>query len=251
MHSKYIVKDGEAVWTGSGNWSKGSLTLQDNNYLVINSSELAKAYEQNFENILSEKHAHPPHPKRANPAELLSPSRAIKVGSIPVTPYFSGGGTEEIEAAIVALLKKAHKVRVIAMLISDDGILDALQSFKPADKDIEGVLDPHQMKQVMHPPRGVSHKAPGLFWFAEGDKRFVAAPTKPYHPGDSNDFMHNKVMILDDTVITGSYNFSESAESNDENMLVIESKNVAEAYTKYFDALYTQYTKHGAPLPPP
>ena len=37
---------------------------------------------------------------------------------------------------------------------------------------------------------------------------------------------------------------------NDENMLVIESADVARAYTTYFDALFAQYTKQGAPLPP-
>jgi len=63
--------------------------------------------------------------------------------------------------------------------------------------------------------------------------------------------MHNKVMILDDSiVITGSYNLSESAESNDENMLILESSDVANAYTKYFDVLFELYQKHGAPLPP-
>ena len=58
-------------------------------------------------------------------------------------------------------------------------------------------------------------------------------------------------MILDDsTVIIGSYNFSESAESNDENMLILESSDVANAYSTYFEALFKQYQKHGAPLPP-
>ena len=62
--------------------------------------------------------------------------------------------------------------------------------------------------------------------------------------------MHNKVMIIDDRiVITGSYNFSGNAESNDENMLILESGAVA-AYTAYFDVLFEQYQKHDAPLPP-
>ena len=63
--------------------------------------------------------------------------------------------------------------------------------------------------------------------------------------------MHNKVMIIDNNVvITGSYNFSENAELNDENMLIIESQSVAGAYNKYFDALFAQYEKNGAKLPP-
>ena len=63
--------------------------------------------------------------------------------------------------------------------------------------------------------------------------------------------MHNKVMIIDDkVVITGSYNFSENAEVNDENLLAIESAAVAAAYDRYFNALFTQYKKTGLPLPP-
>ena len=62
--------------------------------------------------------------------------------------------------------------------------------------------------------------------------------------------MHNKLMILDDkTVITGSYNFSEHAEVNDENVLFIQSPAVAKAYNQYFDALFQQYEKKGKPLP--
>jgi phosphatidylserine/phosphatidylglycerophosphate/cardiolipin synthase-like enzyme len=63
--------------------------------------------------------------------------------------------------------------------------------------------------------------------------------------------MHNKVMIIDDRiVITGSYNFSENAENNDENMLILESSEAAASYTKYFEVLFEQYQKRGAPLPP-
>jgi phosphatidylserine/phosphatidylglycerophosphate/cardiolipin synthase-like enzyme len=58
-------------------------------------------------------------------------------------------------------------------------------------------------------------------------------------------------MIFDDqTVVAGSYNFSENAESNDENVVVLNAAPVAKAYTKYFEGLWTQYRKHGAPLPP-
>jgi phosphatidylserine/phosphatidylglycerophosphate/cardiolipin synthase-like enzyme len=86
--------------------------------------------------------------------------------------------------------------------------------------------------------------------FAEGDTRFVAAPSHPYHAGDTNDLMHNKLMILDDTVITGSYNFSENAESNDENLLVLKSHEVAGACGRSFDATFAEYRRHGASLPP-
>ncbi len=247
MHSKYIVRDGKQVWTGSGNWTHGGLDLQDNNYLAIQSPALAAAYEASFTFLISPAHVHPTKPKTGAVAPV------VKLGSITMSPYFSGGGveTEQLETVIVDRMKKAKKIRLIAMLVSDLGILQALKAFQPAGKDIRGILDPHEMKQVMHPPKGKSKKDPALFWFANGDKRFVAAPTHAYSPSDNNDFMHNKIMILDGrTLVVGSYNFSENAESNDENILVIESPAMAAAYQKYFDAMFAQYTKHGAKLPP-
>jgi len=41
--------------------------------------------------------------------------------------------------------------------------------------------------------------------------------------------MHNKVLLVDDTVIIGSYNFSRSAQFNAENILFIESAAAADA----------------------
>jgi phosphatidylserine/phosphatidylglycerophosphate/cardiolipin synthase-like enzyme len=45
---------------------------------------------------------------------------------------------------------------------------------------------------------------------------------------------HNKVMVIDvETVITGSFNFTKSAEENNaENLLVIRDKKLAERYIK-------------------
>ena len=48
---------------------------------------------------------------------------------------------------------------------------------------------------------------------------------------------HNKVMIVDgETVITGSFNFTKSAEENNaENLLVIGDKALAERYTRNWE----------------
>ena len=48
--------------------------------------------------------------------------------------------------------------------------------------------------------------------------------------------MHHKVIIIDDeTVITGSYNFSRNAErSNDENILIIKNKEIAREFNREF-----------------
>jgi phosphatidylserine/phosphatidylglycerophosphate/cardiolipin synthase-like enzyme len=53
--------------------------------------------------------------------------------------------------------------------------------------------------------------------------------------------MHNKILVIDDTVITGSYNFSRSAQFNAENILFIESPALAEKYSHYIDHLIQKY----------
>jgi phosphatidylserine/phosphatidylglycerophosphate/cardiolipin synthase-like enzyme len=251
MHDKFLVRDATDVWTGSGNFTKGGLTLQDNNFLTMHSSELAKLYTDTFQGLIHPNHpsVHAPKgPKIAPP----KPHKAVKVGAITITPYFTTGVSEfeDAETALVKAVKGAKKVRIAAMLMGDLGLLTVLkQRFQNPNSDIEGVLDPGEMRSVMPPPAGRSKQNPKLFWFTK-DKRFVGAKSHAFVKSDNNNFMHNKLMILDDkTVITGSYNFSEHAEVNDENMLIIQSPAVAKAYNQYFRALFQQYKKDGKALP--
>jgi phosphatidylserine/phosphatidylglycerophosphate/cardiolipin synthase-like enzyme len=239
MHNKFIIRDGKTVWSGSGNFTIGGLHLQDNNYFVIESAKVAAAYQQIFDGL-----------KQIDHGPAIKPS-SVTLGDVKLTIFSSTQAkeVEGIETAVIKALKGAKTIRIMAMLISDPGILQAL--FELRKQDIKGVLDPHEMKQVMKPPHGQSHIDPKLFWFANGDKRFVAALSHAFSKNDQNDFMHNKVMVIDNkTVVAGSYNFSENAERNDENMVVIESPVIAAAYTRYFDALFKQYKAHGLPLPP-
>src|SRR5437867_12777356 len=54
--------------------------------------------------------------------------------------------------------------------------------------------------------------------------------------------LHHKVIVIDErTVITGSYNFTGSAEKdNDENMVIVDDPNQARAYLEEFQRVYAQ-----------
>jgi phosphatidylserine/phosphatidylglycerophosphate/cardiolipin synthase-like enzyme len=149
-----------------------------------------------------------------------------------------GKDVEHIEDLLVPYLNHANSVRVLAFELTDPGILAALQRFQPSQADIRGVLDGFAYSPTL--AKTVA-KQPQLFWFLK-DRRFVRAPSHPFTLGKEQDFMHNKTLILDGTtVITGSYNLSEHAETNAENMLVIESAEIARFYLSYFDALFAKY----------
>jgi phosphatidylserine/phosphatidylglycerophosphate/cardiolipin synthase-like enzyme len=51
MHHKYVVRDEDAVWTGSMNWTDDSFSLQENVVATLRSSELAKRYRADFEQL--------------------------------------------------------------------------------------------------------------------------------------------------------------------------------------------------------
>jgi phosphatidylserine/phosphatidylglycerophosphate/cardiolipin synthase-like enzyme len=57
-------------------------------------------------------------------------------------------------------------------------------------------------------------------------------------------FMHNKVIIVDERfVITGSLNFSTSAEeNNDENVIILDNPQIASLYIQEFDRIWAQGT---------
>ena len=83
-----------------------------------------------------------------------------------------------------------------------------------------------------------------MYWWYQGDVRFVGVKSHPFNtlPGGVNDFHHFKTIILDDRlVITGTYNFSEHAETNGEDLFFIRSRRVAGAYTRCFRRMFKYY----------
>jgi phosphatidylserine/phosphatidylglycerophosphate/cardiolipin synthase-like enzyme len=72
----------------------------------------------------------------------------------------------------------------------------------------------------------------------------VAKRSLPFlqsHPNFAHNFMHDKVVVADDTVVFGSFNFSKNATRNAENVIVIENKELADAYAAYIDGLLQRY----------
>ena len=143
MHDKFIVRDGASVWSGSGNFTNGGLLLQDNNFFTMDSTAIAAVYSKIFGDLSSPGHT------ASHTTGVTNPPIKVKIKNIPVTIIFSTevGATESIETEIQNRLKGAKKIRLMAMLVSDKGVLASLLALKK--KDIKGVLDPHEMKVVM------------------------------------------------------------------------------------------------------
>src|SRR5437763_6774428 len=51
MHSKFIVRDAQSVWTGSTNLTDDAFTLMENNIVIIDSAVMAGYYAEEFEQL--------------------------------------------------------------------------------------------------------------------------------------------------------------------------------------------------------
>jgi phosphatidylserine/phosphatidylglycerophosphate/cardiolipin synthase-like enzyme len=117
-----------------------------------------------------------------------------------------------------------------------------------AKVDIAGVYDATQMDEVQRQwgAQGGATWKIAVFHTIIGAARFGSKRSTPYAKGTVHDFMHAKILVADDYVYLGSFNLSHSGESNAENVIQIESAEVADMCAAYIDRVAARYG--GAPL---
>jgi phosphatidylserine/phosphatidylglycerophosphate/cardiolipin synthase-like enzyme len=158
---------------------------------------------------------------------------------------FSPGCGLEIDSEIARRVRTAQRrVRICSLLINSGTLISELGNLLQAGRvAVDGIYDRTQMAEVYVQWQEV----PSNRWKIGALKDIIARAglvgksSTPYTPTGRHDFMHNKVLVIDDSVITGSYNFSRSAQFNAENILFIESAPLAERYSAYIDHLKLKY----------
>jgi len=240
MHSKYIVRDRQSVWTGSTNMTDDAFTLMENNVVEVDSPQLASYYAQNFEELWEKENFEQTGDVHTDPVPLTFSSQ-------PATAevMFSPGCGLEIDSEIARRVRAAQRrVRICSLLVNSGTLIGELSNLlRHGRVAIDGIYDRTQMEQVYLQWQEV----PQNRWKIGALKEIimhaglVGKNSAPYTPTGPHNFMHNKVLVIDDTVITGSYNFSRSAQFNAENILFIESASLTEAYGAYIDHLVEKY----------
>ena len=240
MHQKYIVRDGGtptgAVWTGSTNFTDDSWSLQENNIVRLDSPELCAYYETDFRELWE---------KGDIATTGAHDVGTVAVGGVAVKVAFSPGEGQAIDGDVAHLIRGARRrLLICSMLLTSGGIFGALRDvLERGGLEFGGIHDATQMADVKEQWKdGPSAWKVSVF---EGvAARLAGKRSQPYSPTSKHDFMHNKVIVADDAVLTGSYNLSHSAEQNAENILVINDSGLADRYAAYIDGLVRRY---GAP----
>jgi phosphatidylserine/phosphatidylglycerophosphate/cardiolipin synthase-like enzyme len=238
MHQKYLIRDAKtpaaALWTGSTNFTDDSWQYQENNIVRVDSPALCTYYQTDLTELWS----------RGDIATTgTHDTGSVQVNGNVVTVFFAPGDGRLIDHEIAHCLAVARRrVRMCSMLINSGAILGALcDMLKHGEvRDYSGVYDGTQMASVLQQWRGTPSE-----WkigaFQQVSQGLAGKRSTPYSPNSRHDYMHNKVAVADDTVITGSYNFSHSATENAENVLMIRNPELADRYSAYIDGLVKRY----------
>lgn len=209
MHNKFCVIDKGIVITGSFNPTNNDNYLNNNNMVVVYSRALARNYEDEFSELWSGQFGKGSNTK--NPV--------IYINSMKTENYFCP--EDKCASRIIDLVKNAKSsIYFMSFSFTNEEIADAL--IKRDGLDIRGVFD--------------SSQSSSKFSQFKRLKEFGVNVKKD----SSKHKMHHKVFIIDNqTVATGSFNPTLSADTkNDENLLIIHDKKIANAFLGEFDSLW-------------
>ena len=110
MHHKYIVRDREAVWSGSTNWTDDSWSREENVIVVVESTGVAIRFQEDFAQLWK---------KREVAKSGRVPTDAIHVGDAQVRTWFSPKRGEKLAARIAHAVSAAERrVRVASPIVT-------------------------------------------------------------------------------------------------------------------------------------
>ncbi len=214
MHHKFVVIDLLEVWTGSMNFTMNGAYRNNNNLIQVRSSQIAQNYTREFDEMFVED-------RFGALSKTDTPYPRVTVQGIPVEVLFSPD--DGVAIHVVELLRGAEKsIDFMAYTFTSDLLAEVMLARARAGVEVRGVIEKSQASN----PGGEYDRLRQ----ADIDVRLDRNP----------DAMHHKVMVIDGvTVITGSYNFSSSAEEhNDENILILYDVVASTEYLLEFNQLF-------------
>ena len=226
-HNKFCVVDSKSVWTGSYNITDNGTEQNNNNAVLIKSEKVAKAYELE---LLEMHRDHLFGKKKSNNIDHYF---TLESG-IPIEVYMAP--TDNSASEIIKEIRDAdHSIYFAMFTFSHKGIIAAIERKINSGIVAKGYIDNLFAGRTYSINKHISGESLEVKW------------------DNTQAMVHHKFMVIDPitdsnpTVITGSFNFTTSAEKrNDENIVIIHDKRIANLYFKEFIKLF-----HGKSALPP
>lgn len=208
MHHKFCIFDEKVVLTGSLNPTERGFHKNDNNIIIISSDLIANNYINEFEYLWNER-------KKKNKY-----NKNVYLNGIMIENYFCPA---DCSHTIYTKLIDAANESVYFMTFSftKEEIGDSLVFAHERGIEVKGVFERTQNNQ-----------------WTQKNKLDEAGIDAKWDLNPAN--MHNKIFIIDRSVIiTGSANPSNNGFTrNDENILILHDKSIAEQFLLEFDRVY-------------
>ncbi|HEY2979839.1 MAG TPA: phospholipase D-like domain-containing protein [Anaerolineales bacterium] len=215
MHNKFVVIDRSEVWTGSMNFTDSGGYQDYNNLIRIHSTKVAEDYGTEFNEMFVD--------DRFGPDTVAAtPNPRVTIDGTPLDIYFSPD--DDVSDSLLDLLNGAQEsIYFMAYSFTSDALGEAIRQRATAGVTVAGVMDQSQVLSNQGTEFDAFRQA-GLLVRTDG----IAG------------LMHHKVIIIDSQiVVTGSYNFTASAETrNDENLIVIYDPAIASQYLAEFRRVF-------------
>jgi phosphatidylserine/phosphatidylglycerophosphate/cardiolipin synthase-like enzyme len=242
MHNKYMVRDQDTVWTGSTNWTVDSWTGMENVIVVMPSADLAAAFTQDFEQLWERRKVDGTGGFDDDPAAMTFDGEPLTVRAL-----FAPGRGRAMGHLVARRIAAARtRIRICSPVLTSGPILSTLaEVLDDRQADVLVTLDGPQTREVLaqwERDGRAEWKRP-LFERVRASGRLALKPSRPFQAGPPRDYMHAKVVVCDDIVLTGSYNLSHSGEFNAENLLEITSKPFADACAAFCERVHARYAR--------
>jgi phosphatidylserine/phosphatidylglycerophosphate/cardiolipin synthase-like enzyme len=216
MHNKFTVVDGEWVETGSWNYTDGDTYHLNNNLAIFHSKELADNYATEFEKMFGQRKFGPNKPKGV-------PHPTLELDGMRMENYFAAedGAAQHV---VEQVGKAQQSIHFLAFSFTHDGIGSAMQQRAKAGVAVQGVFETTGSNTSFS--EYPKMKQAGLDVYQDGN---------PY-------VMHHKVILIDGHVtIFGSFNFSENADKdNDENLLIVDDPGFTAQFEQEYQRVLAQ-----------
>ena len=230
MHDKFVVIDANStnpndplVLTGSTNWTGGQINLDANNQLIIQDQTLAKAYTIEFEEMFGS-NGYSPNATNSRFGQFKADNtpHLFMVGGKLVEQYFSP--SDNVTQRIINSIKSANTDLYFQILtFTRRDIAQAIAARAAVGVFTAGMID---------------DTASGSLGFF--DMKAVMGNNLIKYAGSG--LLHHKLTIVDANnyysdpqVTTGSHNWSNNADTkNDENTVIIHDADIANQYFQEF-----------------
>lgn len=219
MHNKFAIftdmEGREYIFTGSANYTDTCFYMNNNNSLLIADENIAHTYREQFEYLLGLPGTEPVSEVRHHNIDGI-------IFDVIFAPEISEGMTP-IEHLIEYVNTAETAINFMIFSFTHEDLINSIIRRNDSGLEVKGIFDESQLissSEELLVNHGIPCRIDGNL-MEEDD-----------HGGK----LHHKTMILDhDTdngiVITGSFNWSNNAnQNNDENILIIHSKEISGIY---------------------